>query len=615
MVQTQYVKFFKGEDKLRLECGESLGPIEVVYETYGRLNDQRDNAILLLHALSGDAHAAGRHKPDDTKCGWWDIMVGPGKAFDTERYFIICSNCLGGCMGTTGSSSINPATKEPYGLSFPMITISDMVEVQRRLVEHLGIEKLLAAAGGSMGGMQVLDWAIRYPDQVAAALPIATTARLSAQGIAFDAVGRNAILRDENFQEGGYYRTSRYPAGGLAVARMVGHITYLSEEAMHTKFGRRLRQSQGYRYDFENEFSVETYLDHQGSLFVDRFDANTYLYFSKAMDYFDLVRQYGCLHEAMSRTKSRFLVISFNSDWLFPPRQSQELVNALLTADKDVSYCNINCPYGHDSFLLETKVQSRLISGFLRQTHERLQSDKPGIQVSVSAESRARPETATYHWYGPGSIFTGERVDHRQIARLIEPDSTVLDLGCGDGQLLALLQKEKNIRGMGVTLGEEDIVTCAESGVSVVQYNLDNCMSIFADKSYDYVVLSQTLQVIRQVPSVLRELLRVGEQLIVSFPNFAYWRGRWQFTFKGRAPVWKNLPYTWFDKPDESVNYMSILDFEDFVREQLKARLVKRIPISSRTGRQVRLLPNFFADEVIFVIADKSDGSVRQTGC
>ncbi|MFC1783259.1 methionine biosynthesis protein MetW, partial [Planctomycetota bacterium] len=422
--------------------------------------------------------------------------------------------------------------------------------------------------------------------------------------IAFDAVGRNAILRDENFRNGSYYQTGNEPDGGLSVARMVGHITYLSEEAMHTKFGRRLRQSQDYRYDFENEFSVETYLDHQGSVFVDRFDANTYLYFSKAMDYFDLVRQYGSLNEAISRTKSRFLVISFNSDWLFPPRQSQELVNALLTADKDVTYCNIDCPFGHDSFLLESKVQGRLISGFLRQTHERLQTDKPPVPKSVSLESRA-PPAAEPHWYGPGSIFTGERVDHRQIAQLIEPDSTVLDLGCGDGQLLALLQEKKNIRGLGVTLGQEDVVTCAESGVSVVQYNLDKCMSIFGDKSFDYVVLSQTLQVIKQVPVVLQELLRIGKQLIVSFPNFAYWRGRWQFTFKGRAPVWKDLPYTWFDKPDESVNYMSIKDFEDFTREQLKAQLVRRIPISSKTGRQVHLLPNFFANEVIFVIAEQ----------
>ena len=604
LVETQYVRLFEGEDKLPLECGMRLGPIDVAFETYGKLNERRDNAILLLHALSGDAHVAGRHQAEERKAGWWDILVGPGKAFDTDKYFVIGTNCLGGCMGTTGPSSVNPATGERYGLSFPMITISDMVEVQRRLVAHLGIERLLATAGGSMGGMQALDWGIRYPDQVGAVLAIATTARLSAQGIAFDAVGRNAILRDEHFMGGSYYRTGRQPAGGLAVARMVGHITYLSEEAMHAKFGRQLQQSKNYRYDFASEFSIETYLDHQGSVFVDRFDANTYLYFSKAMDYFDLERQYGSLEEALGRTKSRFLVISFTSDWLFPPRQSQELVNALLKKGKDVSYGNINCPYGHDSFLLETRIQGSLISGFLRQTHERIQADQSG-KTSKGPEAINPPAAAQSNWYGPGSIFTGERVDHRQIARLINPNSTVLDLGCGDGQLLALLQKEKNIRGMGVTLGEEDIVICAENGVSVVEYNLDKCISLFGAKSYDYVVLSQTMQVIRHVPVVLRELLRVGRQVIVSFPNFAYWRGRLQFVFKGRAPVWKDLPFTWFDKPEESVNYMSIVDFEEYVRDHLQARLVRRLPLSSRTGREVNFLPNFFADEVIFVIADK----------
>jgi len=605
LVETQYVRLFEGEDKLQLECGMRLGPIDVAYETYGQLHERRDNAILLLHALSGDAHVAGRHKADDHKAGWWDILVGPGKAFDTDKYFVIGTNCLGGCMGTTGPSSVNPETGEPYALNFPMITISDMVEVQRRLLEHLGITKLLAAAGGSMGGMQALDWGIRYPDQVGAVLAIATTAKLSAQGIAFDAVGRNAILKDRNFQGGGYYKTGKEPDSGLAVARMVGHITYLSEEAMHAKFGRQLRQSKDYRYDFENEFSVETYLDHQGSVFVDRFDANTYLYFSKAMDYFDLERQYGSLEEALGQTKSRFLVVSFTSDWLFTPLQSRELVNALLKVGKDVSYCNINSPYGHDSFLLESKIQGGLISGFLRQTYEKLQSDpsrKSGDGTEVDKNNLAAAQT---NWYGPGSIFTGERVDHRYIAQLIEPNSTVLDLGCGDGQLLALLRKEKNISGMGVTLGEEDIVICAENGVSAVEYNLDKCISLFGAKSYDYVVLSQTMQVIRHVPVVLRELLRVGRQVIVSFPNFAYWRGRVQFMFKGRAPVWKNLPYTWFDKPDESVNYMSIVDFEEFARDNLQARLVQRLPLSSKTGREVDFLPNFFANEVIFVIADK----------
>ena len=604
LVETQKVRLFEGQEKLNLECGQVLGPIEVAYETYGQLNEGRDNAILLLHALSGDAHVAGKHSVEDRKGGWWDIMVGPGKGFDTDKYFVICANCLGGCMGTTGPSSINPETGRHYGLDFPMITVGDMVEVQRRLMDYLGIERLLAVAGGSMGGMQALEWATRYPERVAAVFPIATTARLGAQGIAFDAVGRNAILRDENFREGTYYERGKYPHAGLAVARMVGHITYLSDESMHEKFGRRLERAQDYKYDFESEFSVETYLDHQGSIFVDRFDANTYLYFSKAMDYFDLPRQYGDLTKAMERARSRFLVISFSSDWLFPARQSREIVNALLEAGQDVSYCNIDCPYGHDSFLLESKVQGALLRGFLAETQARLQGrgvEKVKRVVEEITQEQQVSGKAT------GSIFSGGRVDHRKIAQLIEPDSSVLDLGCGDGQLLMLLRAEKNIRGLGLTLGERDAQKCVERGVNVVQYDLEKDLGVFADNSFDYVVLSQTLQVIRRPAVVLREMLRIGRQGIVSFPNFAYWRGRVQMMFKGRAPVFESLPYQWYDKPSESsINYMSLSDFEEFVRRELGARLVKRIPLSSRNGREVKILPNWRADEAIFVIANGS---------
>jgi len=364
LVERKYVRLFEGADKLNLECGRSLGPIDVAYETYGQLNEKKDNAILITHALSGDAHVAGRHKKEDRKPGWWDNMVGPGKPFDTSLYFVICSNCLGGCMGTTGPSSLDPQTGRPYGLSFPMITISDMVEVQRALLDYLGIEKLLAVAGGSMGGMQVLDWAIRYPRQVAAAIPIATTSRLSAQGIAFDAVGRNAILTDQQFKEGMYYQTGKYPGAGLAVARMVGHITYLSEEAMHAKFGRRLQRSEDYQYEFSNEFSVESYLDHQGSSFVDRFDANSYLVVTRALDYFDLGADFDeDLASAFAETNAEFLVISFSSDWHYPPRDSKSLVNAMRANDVDVTYSDITADWGHDSFLVKEVINGKL--GFL----------------------------------------------------------------------------------------------------------------------------------------------------------------------------------------------------------------------------------------------------------
>lgn len=366
--QHDYTCAREGEEPLLLESGRRFGPITVRYEAYGTLNEDRSNAILLLHAFSGDAHAAGRHAPDDRHPGWWDAMVGPGRAFDTDRYFVICSNVLGGCQGSTGPGSIDPATGRPYGLSFPVITIEDMVNVQYRLVRHLGIERLLAVAGGSMGGMQALQWTVSYPEAVAGAIVLASTARLSAQGIAFNAVGRNAITSDERWNGGDYY-DGEPPARGLAIARMVGHITYLSDASMHEKFGRRLQRRDQFGFDFSDQFEVESYLEYKGGSFVDRFDANTYLYLSKAIDYFDLGGKYGSLEEAFSNASSKFLVVSFTSDWLYPSYQSKEIVVALMRRGKDVSYTELDCPYGHDSFLLETERQRPLISSFLRTVH------------------------------------------------------------------------------------------------------------------------------------------------------------------------------------------------------------------------------------------------------
>jgi len=338
VVRTQNMRVVEPDKPLELECGKTLGPIDVAYETYGQLSDARDNVVLLCHALSGDAHAAGYSRPDDRKAGWWDVMVGPGKGIDTDKYFVICSNFLGGCRGTTGPSSVNPATGKRYGLDFPLITVADMVRVQKLLLDKLGIEHVLAVIGGSVGGMQVLQWAIAYPDLIRAAIPIATTTHLGAQSIAFDAVGRNAILADSNFA-GGQYAEGKGPDRGLAIARMIGHITYLSEQGMREKFGRTLRNADDYGYDFNPEFAVETYLDYQGQSFVERFDANSYLYITRAADYFDLGKDYGSLKAAFAKTNCRFLVISFASDWLFTPAQSKAMVDALIANKKDVSFC------------------------------------------------------------------------------------------------------------------------------------------------------------------------------------------------------------------------------------------------------------------------------------
>jgi homoserine O-acetyltransferase len=366
IVETKYLTFAAPPNEMTLECGRTLGPITLAYETYGELNDARDNAILVVHALSGDAHAAGYHHPRDKHPGWWDIMIGAGRALDTRKYFIICSNIVGGCQGSTGPSSIDPRTGRPYGLSFPMVTIRDWVDTQKVLIDHLGITRLLCVMGGSTGGMQVLQWAVSYPDMVRLAIPIATTSRLSPQAIAFNEVGRMAIQSDPNWRDGDYYGKT-LPRRGLAIARMIGHITYLSDRSMHQKFGRKLQDKSAYGYNFRTDFQVESYLRYKGDHFVNRFDANSYLYITKAMDYFDLTQANGNLEGAFAGVKAKFLIISFSSDWLFPTYMSKETASALRRAHAYVISTEIQTDYGHDAFLLESDQLSSLISNFLSQ--------------------------------------------------------------------------------------------------------------------------------------------------------------------------------------------------------------------------------------------------------
>ena len=365
IVEASVVRF----DSISLDSGATLAPVEVAYETYGQLNAARSNAILVLHAFSGDAHAAGI-SPETGKPGWWDNMIGPGKAFDTNKYYVISSNVLGGCRGTTGPASIDPATGSPYAMSFPVITISDMVRLEKMLIDKLAIPRLLTVTGGSMGGMQALEWAVAYPDRVVSAIPIATTTRHSAQQIAFNEVGRQAIMADPDWNGGDYYG-KQPPARGLAVARMVGHITYMSDDSMREKFGRRLRGKDNFSFDFDVDFEVESYLRYRGSQFVSRFDANSYLYITKAMDYFDLTNGKGSLTAVLAAAQARFLVISFSSDWLYPSYQSQEIVRALRARNCDVAYAELPSNYGHDSFLVDVAEQTELIRGFLASTLEK----------------------------------------------------------------------------------------------------------------------------------------------------------------------------------------------------------------------------------------------------
>jgi len=364
VVETQFFTFASPETGMNLESGKKLGPVTLAYETYGTLNPERTNAILVCHALSGDAHGAGIHRGQDNP-GWWDDMIGPGKAFDTDRYFVISSNVIGGCKGSTGPSSPHPKTERPYALDFPVITIADMVEAQRRLVDHLGIDRLLAVAGGSMGGMQVLQWVASFPERVRSAIPIATTLKHSPQQIAFNEVVRQSIMADPEWRQGNYYAYGQ-PAKGLAVARMIGHITFMSDRSMEEKFSRK-RKNGGFN-KFDPDFEVEGYLRYRGDAFVKRFDANSYLYITKAMDYFDLSD--GRLFREGRLPDTRFLVISFKSDWLYPSYQSQELVRELKRGRVDATYCDIRSTYGHDAFLVEIEEQTHLIRYFLKRTFD-----------------------------------------------------------------------------------------------------------------------------------------------------------------------------------------------------------------------------------------------------
>jgi homoserine O-acetyltransferase len=379
LTQPQFYKFAEDEPFV-LESGATLQPVTLAYETYGQLNPDRSNAVMILHALSGGAHAAGLD--DQGRTGWWDDCIGPGKAFDTDRFFVICSNVIGGCYGSTGPASTNPATSQPYALAFPVVTIGDMVRAQMRLVDHLGIQKLLTVAGGSMGGMQALEWAAHHPERVVSAIPLATTARSSPMLIAFSEVGRQAIYADPNWKNGNYYSNGSRPDAGLAVARMVGHITYLSEQSMQYKFGRRLQGRERFGYEFETEFQIESYLKHKGLAFTQRFDANAYLYITKAMDYFDLSQCGDCadgLTAAFSGSSGvKFLVVSFTSDWLYPSYHSKELVSALTAAGADVTYLDIRSSWGHDAFLLEVETMTHLIGSFMdRLSHEQGSHGRP----------------------------------------------------------------------------------------------------------------------------------------------------------------------------------------------------------------------------------------------
>ena len=603
-----YAQSVTWREPLALEKGAQLSEVTALYETYGTLSPARDNAVLVCHAISGDSHVA-RHHPDDAP-GWWDILVGPGKPVDTDRYFVICPNNLGGCRGTTGPNSICPETGRQYGADFPLVTVGDMVDVERRLIDHLGIERLLAVVGGSLGGHIALTWGTRFPDRLRGVAALATSPRLTSQALAFDVVGRNAILRDPAYQGGQYYENGHGPAVGLALARMLGHITYLSREAMMEKFDAHRLQPHDIRTQFETKFSVGSYLAYQGHKFVERFDPNSYLALSMAMDLFDLGDTPEKLIETFRAAMCRWLLVSYSSDWLFPPFQSQEIVDALIALNRPVSYCNVTSRCGHDAFLLadEFPIYGELVRAFLNNlTGQGPPGDCPNFRGHHRAAMVDENGTVPFsdspvldRGDAPTSIFHHQRLDYDSIVELIPPQSSVLDLGCGSGELLARLRQHGHERVLGVEYDEKAILACVRRGLDVLHADLNQGLAPFADQQFDYVVLSQTLQAVLNVEKVVTDMLRVGRRGIVSFPNFGYRKLRAQLAEGGLAPRSAALPYYWYNTPN--VRFLTIDDFRQFCQRH-QIHIHEQVALDTESGRQVHEDPNLNADVAIFVIS------------
>ena len=566
----------------RLQRGDELPEITVAFETYGKLNERKDNAILICHALSGDSHVAS-HGPDDDP-GWWEIAVGPGKMLDTDKYFIVCPNTLGGCRGTTGPNSINPLTGQIYGINFPTITIGDIVEVQRMLIDSLGIDRLLAVVGGSLGGLMTLEWATQFPDRLCGAVAIATSARLTSQALAFDIVARNAILNDPQFHAGRYYEHGATPAVGLAIARMLGHITYLSIESMRQKFDANRNIPRSVETHFETKFAVGSYLAHQGDKFVERFDANSYLTLSMAMDLFDLGDTPEKVLTSLRRSMCRWLIVSYTSDWLFPPFQSQELVDALIAGGKRVSYCNVKSDCGHDAFLLpnELHIYGEMMRSFLANLDDH-DTDKASLEA-------------------PGFRH---RIDYERILALIPRGATVLDLGCGRGGFLARLKQRGDRQVMGIELEERFVLGSIDRGIDVVQRDLNSGLAPFSDKQFDFVVLSKTLQTVFDVEHILDEMLRVGTRAIVSFPNLGYHEHIRRLDEEGKAPQTDPTPQRyWYNASD--VRFLTLTDFEEFC-DKKRIRIHQKIALNTLQGKQITDDPNRNADVMIVVMSRDKD--------
>ena len=571
LAHAQYVTF---QDPVKLELGDTLPEVTCAYETWGTLNDDASNAVLICHAISGDSHAARHDEADDP--GWWDALIGPGKWIDTNRFFVVCPNVLGGCRGTTGPGSINPATEpygtRPYGAAFPRITVGDMVDVQRLLAKHLGIERWRAVVGGSLGGHQALTWVSRYPESADTCVAIATSPRLTSQALGFDVIARNAIQSDPHFAGGQYYDQPDRPDTGLAIARMLGHITYLSSKAMDDKFDPDRHDPRQIASAFEQQFSVGSYLAHQGQKFTTRFDANSYVTLSMAMDLVDLGSNRLSLMETFDESDCDFLLISFSSDWLFTPEQSREIVNALAALDKSVTYCEITSAAGHDAFLLDGEMSQY----------------GPLIKARLGDVDTSEPEI---------------RPAEERILQLIPSGASVLDLGCGSGRLLAELQRRGHARLVGGEVAQEKILSAAARGIDVIDYDLNQGLPAFVDQQFDVIVFSATLQAVAKVEEIFDEMLRVGKRVVISFPNFAYKALREDYVARGRSPKAPGeFDYEWYNTPNR--RFPSIADVLDLCETKCVS-IHQAIYVDSNSGKEIDDSddPNLNADTAILLIS------------
>ena len=581
MVETHTLTLSLPEGGFRLEEGGSLPRVDVAWESCGLVKPENDNVVFICHALTGDAHVAGRYANESESSGWWESIVGPGKAIDTNRYRVICANVLGGCKGTTGPSSVNPATGRPWGSAFPRFTIGDTVEVYRSLLRELGVTHLAGLVGGSFGGIQVCEWLAAHPNEVDKAVMIASGAALNSQALAFDIVGRYAITLDPHWHGGDYYDRpfEDRPNVGLAQARQVAHITYLSLDLLNRRFGRKQQEDwlakgaewlEAHAAKFGTTFAIESYLRYQAKKFIARFDANSYLQITHAMDRYDASVKYGSLDEVCRRITAKLLLVSISGDWLFSEEQSRNIAAAMLRQGKDVSYSHLDIKVGHDGFLTHTKELGKLMGAFFAS-----------IPTEVAAEKRQK--------LAP-------------IVELIPEGGRVLDIGCGSGSLLTLL-REKKVRGTGIEIDFGKIVDGVRGGLNVLYEDADEGLGLLPDAAYDVAVLSETLQTVKKPREILVKILDKAKEAVVTIPNFASIGIRLHLLLTGRMPVGSELPFEWYDTPN--THFFTFHDFRALcAKEGIKIKTV-RAEANGWFGRLLLALGfvNLGADRVICRLA------------